>query len=158
TTPCARSSSPPTQSCRRRIRIPKNNWPPHTLRIPAPVSSPKPPYLHSRTLEESELPVLSRFLVGNDDDARWRSHQLHRTLRSTVDLHTRLRGDPLFVVGARTIELPIAQHNAALGENGALQFGDGPCTGSIRQLPCNGLGKNLRRSVLPCCLDHIPVA
>ena len=71
-------------------------------------------------------------LVGNDDDARARAQQRHRTLGRTVDLDARLRGEPLFVIGARPVELPIAQHNAALGENGTLQFCNSLGIGPVR--------------------------
>ena len=47
TAPCARSSSPPARSCRRKIRSPRSNWPQHTLQTPTPVSSPN--YLRGGT-------------------------------------------------------------------------------------------------------------
>src|SRR4030095_10975635 len=77
--------------------------------------------------------------VDNDDDARWLAQCLHRSFGSSVDVNPRFLGWLLLVIGAGPIELSIAQHNAALGENGTLQFcaslGIGPsghCQGPLR--------------------------
>ena len=62
--------------------------------------------------------------VGNDDDALWLAERLHRSFGSPVDVNARFRGWLPLVIGARAVELSIAQHYAALGENGTFQFGD----------------------------------
>jgi hypothetical protein len=63
--------------------------------------------------------------VDNDDDSRWLARRLHRSFGSSVDVNPRFFGWLLLVIGAGPVELSIAQHNAALGENGTLQFCDG---------------------------------
>jgi hypothetical protein len=70
--------------------------------------------------------------VDNDDDARWLAQRLHRSIGSSVDVNPRLLGWSLLVIGAGPVEPSIAQHNAALGENGALQFCDSLSIGPIR--------------------------
>jgi hypothetical protein len=67
--------------------------------------------------------------VGNDDDARWLAKRLHRSFGSSVDVNSRFLGWLLLVIGAGPVELSIAQHNAALGENGTLQFYDSWASG-----------------------------
>jgi hypothetical protein len=47
-------------------------------------------------------------------------------------VNPRFLGWLLLVIGAGPVELSIAQHNAAFGENGALQFCDSLGIGSIR--------------------------
>ena len=58
----------------------------------------------------------------------------------------------------RPVELSITQHNAALGENGTLQFCDSLGIGPIRQLPGDALGQDFRRPALPRGLDQILVS
>jgi hypothetical protein len=70
--------------------------------------------------------------VDNDDDARWLVQRLHRSFGSSVDVNPGFLGWPLLVIGAGPVELSIAQHNAALGENGTLQFCDSLGIGPIR--------------------------
>src|SRR5439155_17199131 len=70
--------------------------------------------------------------VDNDEDARWLAQRLHRSFGSSVDVNRRFLGWLLLVVGAGPVELSIAQHNAALGENGTLQFCDSLGIGPIR--------------------------
>jgi predicted protein tyrosine phosphatase len=70
--------------------------------------------------------------VDNDDDARWLAQRLHRSFGSSVDVNPRFLGLLLLVIGAGPVELSIAQHNAALGENGTLQFCDSLGIGPIR--------------------------
>jgi hypothetical protein len=72
--------------------------------------------------------------VDNDDDARWLAQRLHRSFGSSVDVNPRFLGWLLLVIGAGPVELSIAQHNAALGENGTLQF-------------CDSLGIDVRRDL-----------
>jgi hypothetical protein len=71
-------------------------------------------------------------LVDNEDDARWLAQRLHRSFGGSVDVNPRCLGRLLLVIGAGPIELSIAQHNAALGENVTLQFCDSPGIGPIR--------------------------
>ena len=47
-------------------------------------------------------------------------------------MNPRFLGWLLLVISAGPVELSIAQHNAALGENGTLQFCDSPGIGPIR--------------------------
>src|SRR2546421_108098 len=70
--------------------------------------------------------------VDNDDDARWLAQRLHRSFGSSVDVNPRFPGWLLLIIGAGPVELSIAQHNAALGENGTLQFCDSLGIGPIR--------------------------
>ena len=70
--------------------------------------------------------------VDNDDDARWLAQRLHRSFGSSIDVNPRFVGWLLLVIGAGPVELSIAQHNAALSENGTLQFGDSLSIGPIR--------------------------
>ena len=70
--------------------------------------------------------------VDNDDDARWLAQRLHRSFGSSVDVNPRFLGWLLLVIGAGPVELSLAQHNAALGENGTLQFCDSLGIGPIR--------------------------
>jgi hypothetical protein len=67
-----------------------------------------------------------------DDDARWLAQRLHRSFGCSVDVNPRFLGWLLLVIGAGPVELSIAQHNAALGENGTLQFCDSLGIGPIR--------------------------
>jgi hypothetical protein len=62
----------------------------------------------------------------------------------------------LLVIGARPVELSIAQHNTALGENGTLQLCDSLGIGPIRQLPGDALSQDFRRPAQPRGLDQIP--
>src|SRR4029434_8131744 len=68
--------------------------------------------------------------VDNDDDARWLAQRIHSSFGSSVDVNPRFLGWLLLVIGAGPVELSIAQHNAALGENGTLQFCDSPGIGA----------------------------
>ena len=70
--------------------------------------------------------------VDNDDDARWLAQRLHRSFGSSVDVNTRFLWWLLLVIGAGPVELSVAQHDAALGQNGTLQFCDSPSIGPIR--------------------------
>ena len=70
--------------------------------------------------------------VDNDDDARWLAERLHRSFGSSVDVNPRFLGCLLLVISAGAVELSVAQHNAALGENRALQFCDSLSIGAIR--------------------------
>ena len=72
------------------------------------------------------------YSVGNDDDALWLAERLHRSFGSPVDVNARFRGWLSLVIGAWSVELSIAQHDAALGENGTLQFSDSLGIGPIR--------------------------
>ncbi len=92
--------------------------------------------------------------VDNDDDARWLAQRLDRSFGSSVDVNPRCLGW-LLVVGAGPVELSIAQHNAALGDNGTLQFCDSVGIGSIRQLPGDALSQEFRRPASPRGLDQI---
>jgi hypothetical protein len=56
--------------------------------------------------------------VDDHDDARWRVQCPHRSFGGAVDVHPRLPGWMLLVVGAGPVELSVAQHDAALGELG----------------------------------------
>jgi hypothetical protein len=47
-------------------------------------------------------------------------------------VNPRFRGLLFVVIGTRPVELSITQHDAALGENGALQFRDSQGIGAIR--------------------------
>src|SRR6476661_11136370 len=79
------------------------------------------------------------------------------TVRSAaVDVYPRFLGWLLLVIRARPVELSIAQHNTALGENGTLQFCDSLGIGSIRQLPGDALSQDLRRPAPSRGLDQIP--
>jgi hypothetical protein len=62
--------------------------------------------------------------VDNDDNARWLAQRLQRSFGSSVDVNPRFLGWLLLVICAGPVELSIAQHYAALGENGTLQFCD----------------------------------
>ena len=66
-------------------------------------------------------PIFGRIAVArsvdNDDDARWLAQRLHRSFGSSVDMNPRFLGWLLLVIGARPVELSIAQHHTALGEN-----------------------------------------
>ena len=75
---------------------------------------------------------MSPALVDNNDDARWRTQRLYRSVGSPIDLHSRSLGLLLLVIGAMAVELSIAQHNATLSKNGTLQFGDSLGIGTIR--------------------------
>lgn len=70
--------------------------------------------------------------VDYDDDARWRAQRLNRSFGGSVDVNPRFLGRFLLVIGVRPVELSIAQHNAAFGENRTLQFCDSPGIGPIR--------------------------
>jgi hypothetical protein len=70
--------------------------------------------------------------IDNDDDARWLVQRPHRSFGSSVDVNPRFLGLLFLVIGAGPVELSIAQHNAALGENGTLQFCDSQGIGPIR--------------------------
>src|SRR5436190_5571724 len=70
--------------------------------------------------------------VDNDDDARWLAERLHRSFGGSVDVNSRFLGWLLLVIGAGPVKLSIAQHDAALGENGTLQFCDSLGIGPIR--------------------------
>src|SRR6476620_7611436 len=87
--------------------------------------------------------------VNNDDDARWLAQRLHRSFSSSVDVNPRFHGWLLLVIGARSVKLSIAQHNAALGENGTLQFCDSQGIGPITQLPGDALSQAFRRPTQP---------
>jgi len=64
----------------------------------------------------------------------------------------------LLVIGAGPVELSIAQHNAALGENGTLQLRDSLGIGPIRQLPGDALRQDFRRPAPPRGLNQILVS
>src|SRR5581483_2777141 len=96
--------------------------------------------------------------VGNDDYARWCTQRLYRAFGSSVNLNTRFRGLSSLIVSAGPVELSIAQHDAALGENGTLQFRNGSSIGSIGQLPGNALSQDFRRPALPSGFDQILIS
>ena len=70
--------------------------------------------------------------VNNDNDARWLAQGLHGSFGGSVDVNPRFLGWLPLVIGAGPVELSIAQHNAAFGENRTLQFCDSPGIGPIR--------------------------
>ena len=70
--------------------------------------------------------------VDNDDNARWLTQRLHRLFGSSIDVNPRFLGWLPLVIRSRPVELSIAQHNTALGENGTLQFCDSLGIGPIR--------------------------
>src|SRR5688500_4220977 len=62
--------------------------------------------------------------VGDDDDTRWRVQERHRTFRRSVDVDSRLAGKLLLVVRAPSVELAVAQHDAAFAEHRTLELCD----------------------------------
>ena len=60
--------------------------------------------------------------------------------------NARFVGSLLLVVRTRAVELSVAQHDPALGEDGAFELGDRPGVGSVRQLPRDALRQDLRRA------------
>jgi hypothetical protein len=93
--------------------------------------------------------------VDNDDDARWLAQRLHRSFGSSVDVNPRFLGWLLLVIGAGPIELSIAQHNAALGENGTLQFCDSLGIGPSGNCQATLLNKGAGLDVSPAVRDYL---